>query len=53
MGAEEESPQLVILGKQAIDMKEAADYSVDIAPRLDVLKVTEPPAREAGEKVED
>lgn len=34
-------------------MKEAADYGVDITPRLNVLKVTDPPVRKAGEKVAD
>jgi len=39
--------------KKPIDMKEPGDYGVDISPRLTVVKVTEPPVREAGEKVED
>jgi len=39
--------------KKPIDMKEPGDYGVDIAPRLTVVKVTEPPVREAGELVED
>jgi electron transfer flavoprotein beta subunit len=34
-------------------MKTPADYGVDIAPRLSVVKVTEPKKREAGEKVAD
>src|ERR1700722_11916553 len=36
-----------------IDGREAASYGVDIAPRLTVLKVTEPPKRVAGVKVAD
>jgi electron transfer flavoprotein beta subunit len=37
--------------KKPIDMKTPADFGVDIAPRLKVLKVTEPPKRQAGMKV--
>ena len=32
-----------------IEEKSAADYGVDIAPRLKVLKTTEPASRKAGE----
>ncbi len=46
-------PNIVKAKKKPIDMKEIGDYGVDISPRLSVVKVTEPPAREAGEKVED
>ncbi|GAB5459399.1 MAG: electron transfer flavoprotein subunit beta/FixA family protein [Henriciella sp.] len=46
-------PNIMKAKKKPIDMKEPGDYGVDIAPRLSVLKVTEPPVREAGEKVED
>ena len=80
----DENPDLVLLGKQAIDddsnqtgqmlaalldwpqgtfaykiekdgdaLTVTRDYGVDISPRLSVVKVTEPPVREAGEKVED
>jgi electron transfer flavoprotein beta subunit len=38
--------------KKEIVSKTVADYGVDIAPRLKVLKVTEPPKRSAGIKVE-
>jgi electron transfer flavoprotein beta subunit len=34
-------------------MKAVADYGVDTAPRLKVLKVTEPAKRSAGIKVAD
>ena len=46
-------PNIMKAKKKPIDMKEPGDYGVDIAPRLTVVKVTEPPVREAGEKVED
>ncbi len=46
-------PNIMKAKKKPIDMKEPSDYGVDISPRLDILKVTEPPVREAGEKVED
>ncbi|MDJ0920353.1 MAG: electron transfer flavoprotein subunit beta/FixA family protein [Henriciella sp.] len=46
-------PNIMKAKKKPIDMKAPEDYGVDIAPRLSVVKVTEPPVREAGEKVED
>ena len=46
-------PNIMKAKKKPIDMKEIAEYGVDVAPRLTVLKVTEPPVREAGEIVED
>ena len=46
-------PNIMKAKKKPIDTKEPGDYGVDIAPRLSVVKVTEPPVREAGEKVED
>jgi electron transfer flavoprotein beta subunit len=39
--------------KKPIDIKSPADYGVDIAPRLSIVKVAEPNKREAGEKVAD
>ena len=45
-------PNIMKAKKKPIDMKEPGDYGVDIAPRLSVVKVTEPPKREAGVKVE-
>ena len=39
--------------KKPLDVKTAADYGVDIAPRLKTLKVSEPPVRSAGIKVAD
>ena len=45
-------PNIMKAKKKPLDVKEAGDYGVDIAPRLEVVKVTEPPKREAGVKVE-
>mgnify|MGYP000144406112 CR=1 FL=1 len=45
-------PNIMKAKKKPIDTKSADDYGVDIAPRLTKLKVTEPPKREAGIKVE-
>ena len=45
-------PNIMKAKKKPIDMKTPADYGVDIAPRLKVLKVAEPPKRSAGVKVE-
>ena len=38
--------------KKPIDEKTIADYGVDVAPRLEIVNVSEPPEREAGVKVE-
>ena len=46
-------PNIMKAKKKPIDEKSPDDYGVDIAPRLSVLKVTEPPTREAGVKVAD
>lgn len=45
-------PNIMKAKRKPIDTKAPADYGVDTAPRLEVLKVTEPPKREAGIKVE-
>jgi electron transfer flavoprotein beta subunit len=45
-------PNIMKAKKKPIDIKPVADYGVDIAGRLTVLKVTEPPKRSAGVKVE-
>jgi len=34
--------------KKPMDTKTPADYGVDVAPRLSIIKVSEPPARQAG-----
>jgi electron transfer flavoprotein beta subunit len=44
-------PNIMKAKKKPIDMKTPADYGVDTAPRLKVLKVTEPPKRQGGVKV--
>jgi electron transfer flavoprotein beta subunit len=44
-------PNIMKAKKKPIEEKSPADYSVDITPRLKVLKVTEPPKRGGGVKV--
>jgi electron transfer flavoprotein beta subunit len=44
-------PNIMKAKKKPIAEKSAADYGVDISPRLKVLKVTEPAKRQAGVKV--
>ena len=39
--------------KKPLDEKSPADYGVDTAPRLKVLKTEEPGGRKAGVKVKD
>jgi electron transfer flavoprotein beta subunit len=46
-------PNIMKAKKKPIDAKPAADYGVDLKGRLTVLKVTEPPKRSAGVKVEN
>ena len=38
--------------KKPLDEKTAADYGVDVTPRLTVIKTTEPETRKAGIKVD-
>ena len=45
-------PNIMKAKKKEIVSKTVADYGVDIAPRLKVIKVTEPAKRSAGIKVE-
>jgi len=45
-------PNIMKAKKKPIDEKTADDYGVDVSPRLEVLKTTEPPARQAGIKVD-
>ena len=45
-------PNIMKAKKKEIATKAVADYGVDVAPRLKVLKVTEPPKRSACIKVE-
>ena len=44
-------PNIMKAKKKPIDEKTAADYGVDIKPRLQVVKTAEPPVRKAGVKV--
>jgi len=44
-------PNIMKAKKKPIEEKTPADYGVDAAPRLKVLKVAEPPKRQAGIKV--
>jgi electron transfer flavoprotein beta subunit len=45
-------PNIMKAKKKPLDVKELASMGVDVAPRLKVLKVTEPPKRAGGVKVE-
>jgi electron transfer flavoprotein beta subunit len=45
-------PNIMKAKKKTIDQKSPSDYGIDVAPRLKVLKVVEPPKRQAGVKVE-
>jgi electron transfer flavoprotein beta subunit len=45
-------PNIMKAKRKPIDVKTPADFGVEMAPRLKVLKVAEPPKREAGIKVE-
>ncbi len=44
-------PNIMKAKKKPLDEKTAADYGVDVSPRLKVLKTVEPAARKAGVKV--
>jgi electron transfer flavoprotein beta subunit len=44
-------PNIMKAKKKPIDEKTPGDYGVDPAPRLTVVKTTEPPGRKAGAKV--
>src|SRR5271169_902295 len=44
-------PNIMKAKKKPIEAMTAADYGVDIKPRLEVVKTTEPPVRKAGVKV--
>jgi electron transfer flavoprotein beta subunit len=45
-------PNIMKAKKKPLDVKEAASLGVDLAPRLKVVKVSEPPKRGGGIKVE-
>ncbi|MEO0820225.1 MAG: electron transfer flavoprotein subunit beta/FixA family protein [Pseudomonadota bacterium] len=44
-------PNIMKAKKKPLDVKAPADFGVDVAPRLAVVTVTEPPERKAGVKV--
>jgi electron transfer flavoprotein beta subunit len=44
-------PNIMKAKKKPIDEKTPEGYGVDVSPRLEVLKTTEPPGRKAGVKV--
>ncbi len=41
-------PNIMKAKRKPLDVKTPADYGVDVTPRLKLLKVSEPPARQAG-----
>ena len=41
-------PNIMKAKKKPLDEKTAADYGVDVTPRLEIVKTEEPPARAAG-----
>ncbi len=44
-------PNIMKAKKKPLEEKTAADYGVDVTPRLEVLKTSEPPERKAGVRV--
>ncbi|HEU0159704.1 MAG TPA: electron transfer flavoprotein subunit beta/FixA family protein [Hyphomicrobiaceae bacterium] len=44
-------PNIMKAKKKPLEIRKAAEFGVDIAPRLKVLKTVEPPGRKAGVKV--
>ncbi|MGM0586724.1 MAG: electron transfer flavoprotein subunit beta/FixA family protein [Pseudomonadota bacterium] len=46
-------PNIMKAKKKPMDAKTAADYGVDVTPRLTVTNTSEPPERKAGVKVEN
>jgi electron transfer flavoprotein beta subunit len=45
-------PNIMKARKKTIEAKKVEDYGVDVAARLEVVKVAEPPKRKGGVKVE-
>jgi electron transfer flavoprotein beta subunit len=45
-------PNIMKAKKKPMDQKSAADYGVDVSPRLSIVSTSEPPERKAGVKVE-
>ncbi|SEJ83605.1 Electron transfer flavoprotein subunit beta [Marinovum algicola] len=46
-------PNIMKAKKKPLDEKTADDYGVDVSPRLEIVKTSEPEARKAGEMVPD
>jgi electron transfer flavoprotein beta subunit len=46
-------PNIMKAKKKPLDQKTAADYGVDVAPRLEIVRTAEPEERKAGEMVKD
>ncbi|UWR35801.1 electron transfer flavoprotein subunit beta/FixA family protein (plasmid) [Sulfitobacter sp. W027] len=46
-------PNIMKAKKKPLDEKTANDYGVDVSPRLEIVKTSEPEARSAGEMVPD
>lgn len=46
-------PNIMKAKSKPLDKKTPDDYGVDVSPRLETVHVSEPPVRQAGEKVED
>ncbi|HZM07409.1 MAG TPA: electron transfer flavoprotein subunit beta/FixA family protein, partial [Methylocella sp.] len=44
-------PNIMKAKKKVVEEKTAADFGVDVAPRLKVLNTVAPPTRKAGTKV--
>ncbi len=44
-------PNIMKAKKKPIDEKSPADYGVDIKPRLEIVRTSEPPGRKSGAKV--
>ena len=44
-------PNIMKAKKKPLDTKKPEDFAVDVAPRLKVLKIAEPPSRKAGVRV--
>ena len=45
-------PNIMKAKKKPIDQKSPEDFGINVSPRVNILKVIEPPKRQAGIKVE-
>ena len=45
-------PNIMKAKKKPLDEKTAADYGIDVTPRLEILKTAEPEVRKAGVRVD-